>query len=91
MYPKICNYCIQLYPKLQKCDPMCIPIFSSFVAYVLSSQSFIPLRLFPRDDEAVIFEAACYSSCGRWPRSHSFFFIVFIYHMCIPKTKSVFA
>ena len=63
MYPKICNYCIPLYPRLWKCVSNVYPNF--FFVYsprrsVL--QSFVPLRLFPRHDEAIIFEAASYSS-----------------------------
>ena len=40
---------------------MCIPTFSSFIV-LRAPQSFVPLRLFPRHDEAIIFEAASYSS-----------------------------
>ena len=52
---------------------MCIPTFKC-VSHVYPNlffiysptrsvpQSFVPLRLFPRHDEAIIFEAASYSS-----------------------------
>ena len=41
---------------------MCIPLFFIYSPTRSVPQSFVPLRLFPRHDEAIIFEAASYSS-----------------------------
>ena len=67
VYPKKCNYCIQLYSKLQKCVSHVYPNFFFICSPPLSvPQSFVPLQLFPRHDEAIIFEDASYSSrCKR--------------------------
>ena len=61
VYPKNRNYCVQFYPKLQKC------VSHVYVFFICSPtcsvpQFFIPRRLFPRHDEALIFKAASYSS-----------------------------
>ena len=59
VHPENRNYCAQLHAKPQEClshgYPKCSPTCSV-------PQSFVPLRLFPRHDEAIIFEAASYSS-----------------------------
>ena len=84
-------------PTLKRLYRKCIPTFSSFV--ILRAQFPSPLRLFPRHDEAIVFEVASYSF---WEKVHVDtacilrgqnlipFFIVFMYHMCIPRFQSVY-
>ena len=63
VYPNNCKYCIQLYPKLRKCVSRVYPNFFFICSPTHSvSQSFVPLQLFPRHDEAIICEAGSYSS-----------------------------
>ena len=57
MYPKTCNYCTRLYPRLWKCVPNVYPNFQVCVSHVYPNfffiysptrsvpQSFVPLRL----------------------------------------------
>ena len=63
VYPKNCNYCFQLYPKLQKCVSHVYP-------KILFIRAQCPRPSFPRHDEAIIFEAASYSSryASMYPR-----------------------
>ena len=55
MYPKNGNYCIQLYPKLQKCVSHVYPNFF----FICSPSRSVPQSVIP--------------------------FMVFMYHMCIPR------
>ena len=67
MYPKNRNHCIQLYPKPQECVSHAYPKCSATCSV---PQSFVPWRLFPRHDEAIIFEAALYQLPLQWDRVH---------------------
>ena len=123
VYPNICDYCIQLYPKLQKCVSHVYPHFQVCVSRVYTNFFFIcsPTRSVPssfvpwgssQHDEAIILEHYLWSRISQLPLQRMMtplrakapqlqlrrrdrhprgipFFIVFMYHMCIPRSQGV--